>query len=230
MDLWGVRRSSSPGDRPLGVHDLVEMIRLVAAAVLPGRSAHTVPSPHPYTLAGRELYVDGVEIGECGLAHPDVLPAGCTGLAMGLGLDRLTMLAKGVEDIRLLRATDPRIAGQMLDLAPYRPVSAMPAATRDLSLAVAGELDSELLGDRVRQVLGSDADLVEEVSVRSETPYEALPDSARTRMGLRAGQKNVLLRIVLRDLTRTLTADEANALRDRVYTGLHEGSVYELTG
>jgi phenylalanyl-tRNA synthetase alpha chain len=66
-----------------------------------------------------------VEIGECGLAHPDVLasagrnPREWTGLAMGLGLDRLLMLRKGMPDIRLLRSTDPRIAGQMQDLAPH---------------------------------------------------------------------------------------------------------------
>ena len=222
LDLWRIRRSGPP----LTEADLVHMIGLVVAAVLPGRTWHTVPNVHPYTLAGREIYVGDVEIGECGLAHPEVT-GGPSGLAMGLGLDRLVMLAKGVDDIRLLRSTDPRVAAQMRDLTPYRPVSAMPAAHRDLSLAVAGDLDAELLGDRVRDLLGPDAAAVEEVSVRSETGYAELPDSARARMGLRPGQKNVLLRVVLRDLTRTLTSAEANALRDRIYAGLHEGEVYE---
>jgi phenylalanyl-tRNA synthetase alpha chain len=62
---------------------------------------------------------------------------------------------------------------------------------------------------------------------RAETRYENLPDSARSRMGVRPGQKNVLLRVVVRDLTRTLTAADANAIRDRIYAGLHEGSAYE---
>jgi len=35
----------------------------------------------------------------------------------------------------------------------------------------------------------------------------------------------VLLRLVIRDLDRTLTSDEANELRDSVYAVLHEGSV-----
>ncbi len=258
LDLWRIRRSGPP----LTEADLMHMIGLVVAAVLPGREWHTVPNVHPYTLAGREIYVGDVEIGECGLAHPEVIggtgepthpgpagggigpahpgpagggsgmarpgPAGGTsGLAMGLGLDRLVMLAKGVDDIRLLRSTDPRVAAQMRDLTPYRPVSAMPPAHRDLSLAVAGDLDAELLGDRVRDLLGPDAAAVEEIVVRAETGYAELPDSARARMGLRPGQKNVLLRVVLRDLTRTLTSAEANALRDRIYAGLHEGEVYE---
>ena len=137
------------------------------------------------------------------------------------------MLVKGVPDIRLLRAADPRIAAQMRDLTPYRPVSAMPAVHRDLSLAVAADLDAELLGDRVRALLGPDADVVEEVAVRAETAYGDLPGSARARTGLQPGQKNVLLRVVLRDLTRTLTAAEANAVRDRIYAALHEGRTHE---
>ncbi|HKE52870.1 MAG TPA: hypothetical protein VKE25_15300 [Actinomycetes bacterium] len=231
-DLWRIRDAGPALAEP----DLVEMIGTVVAAALPGRPWYTVPNPHPYTLAGREIYVrapDGdVEIGECGLAHPEVLggsglPASASGLAMGLGLDRLTMLAKGIDDIRLLRSKDPRVAAQLTDLEPYRPVSAMPSARRDLSLAVAADLDPELLGDRVRELLGTDAAVVEEISVRSETGYQDLPESSRIRMGLRPGQKNVLLRVVLRDLDRTLTAAEANALRDRIYAGLHEGSVHE---
>jgi phenylalanyl-tRNA synthetase alpha chain len=237
MDVWRIRRT---GPALTGA-DLVELIGLVVTAALPGARWRTVPSPHPYTLAGREIYVDAatpgaqhgpVEVGECGLAHPALLAdsglsRAATGLAMGLGLDRLAMLAKGIDDVRLLRASDPRVAGQMGDLSPYRPVSAMPATRRDLSLAVADELDAELLGDRVRELLGPDAASLEEVTVLSQTGYAALPKAARQRMGVRPGQKNVLLRLVIRDLTRTLTAAEANHLRDRVYAGLHEGAVAE---
>ncbi len=173
-----------------------------------------------------------VEIGECGLALPELLrecglPAGASGLAMGLGLDRLVMLRKGVEDIRLLRATDPRIAGQMLDLAPYRPVSDQPPIRRDLSIAVAATATPEELGDRVRTVLGERAHDVEAVEVLSETPGEALPGAAAARLGIRRGQKNVLVRVVLRSTERTLTDGEANQLRDEVYAALHEGEAHQ---
>jgi phenylalanyl-tRNA synthetase alpha chain len=229
LDLWRVRRRG----RPLDEDDLREMVRLVVSAVLPGRRWHTPASDHPYTTHGREIYVasgaEDVEIGECGLAHPALLaraglPRTATGLAMGLGLDRLTMLAKDMDDIRLLRSTDPRVAAQMTDLAPYRPVSMMLPARRDLSVAVAGDLDVELLGDQVRSALGSDAAAVEEVTVLSETAYEDLPQAARVRLGLRPGQKNLLLRVILRDLDRTLTSADANRLRDRIYAGTHEGA------
>jgi len=169
-----------------------------------------------------------VEIGECGRAAPAVLRgAGLqepwSGLAMGLGLDRLLMLRKGVADIRLLRATDPRVASQMRDLGLYRPVSNRPAIVRDLSLAVAADLDAELLGDRVRDALGPAADAVEAVEVVSETPAAALPAVAAGRLGIAADQKNVLVRVVLRHAERTLTRAEANELRNHVYDALHEG-------
>jgi phenylalanyl-tRNA synthetase alpha chain len=234
LDLWRIRRR---GD-PLTGDDLAQMVRLVVGTILPRRRWHTPRSEHPYTIAGREIYVHAdatpVEIGECGLAHPQILteagmPATATGLAMGLGLDRLAMLAKNVPDIRLLRSTDPRIAVQMTDLSPYRPVSSMPAARRDISVAVAQDLDAELIGDRVRAVLGPDAAAVEEVIVLSETQYEDLPEPARARLGMRPGQKNLLLRVVLRPLDRTLSAADANRLRDRIYGGLHAGAVHQWT-
>ena len=115
----------------------------------------------------------------------------------------------------------------MLDLAPYPPVSAMPPVRRDLSLAMDDVPDPELLGDRVRDLLGDAALSVESVEVVAATPVAKLPAVARERLGARAGQCNVLVRVVLRDLDRTLTADEANLLRDRVYAGLHRGTVWQ---
>jgi phenylalanyl-tRNA synthetase alpha chain len=229
LDLWRVAR------RPLGPADLQEMVRLLVDALTPGRPYRSEPRVHPYTLDGGQVDVcwDGewVEVWECGLAHPAVLEAaglaGWGGLALGMGLDRLLMLRKGIPDIRLLRSADPRIAGQMADLAPYRPVSAMPPVRRDLSVAVTADDTVEDLGDRVRDALGPDADAVEEVAVLAETPHDRLPAQAVARLGLRPDQKNVLVRVVLRHLERTLTDEEANRMRDRVYAALHRGSVHQ---
>ena len=148
---------------------------------------------------------------------------GWTGLAMGLGLDRLLMLRKGIPDIRLLRSTDPRIATQLLDLRPYQAVSALPPVRRDVSVAVDAhaEISPETLGDQVREALGADADAVESVSLLAVTDYANVPEVARERLEMQPGQRNVLVRIVLRPWDRTLTDAEANALRDRIYAALH---------
>ena len=39
--------------------------------------------------------------------------------------------------------------------------------------------------------------------------------------------ENLLVRVVLRHPTRSLAKAEANALRDRIYAALHEGSEWE---
>jgi phenylalanyl-tRNA synthetase alpha chain len=227
LDLWRIRRGEG-----LGSSDLLDMIGTVLGALLPGRAVKTISTVHPYTAGGLEIHVevDGewVEVGECGVAHPRILadaglPPEHSGLALGLGLDRVLMLRKGLDDLRLLRATDPRVASQLLDLSPWRPVSDQPPVRRDLSLAVHERLKAEELGDRVREAMGDRAADVEAVEVLSETTHAALPEAARDRLGLSPGQKNVLVRLTLRALTRTLTDPEANRLRDEVYAALHEG-------
>jgi phenylalanyl-tRNA synthetase alpha chain len=222
LDLWRVSRT-----RELDVGDLKEMIDVLVRTLLPGAEYRVEAREHPYTTHGLQIDVENgdewVEIGECGLAGEHVLRSAHvdgTGLAMGLGLDRILMLRKGIADIRLLRDPDPRIAGQMLDLGLYRPVSSHPPVTRDVSIAVANDDTVENMGDRVRNALGADADAVETVEVLSETPGAELPPIARERLGLVDGQKNVLVRVVLRHPSRTLTREEANAIRDCVYDAL----------
>jgi phenylalanyl-tRNA synthetase alpha chain len=231
LDLWRIRRGP-----PLGDRDLMAMIAAVVGAVLPDRAWRTQAASHPYTSGGLQIDLAAadpdrwIEIGECGVAATAVLERagleGYAGLAMGLGLDRLVMLLKGIDDIRLLRSAAPRVRAQMEDLAPYRRVSTMPPIRRDLSIATARSLDVELLGDRVREALGTDADLVEEVALLSDTPYALLPSAAAARLGMSDSQRNLLVRVVLRAVDRTLTHDEASALRDRIYAALHEGSVH----
>ena len=223
LDLWR-----------LGHGDLLELVGLALRAALPGVPWRTRPASHPYTTGGLEIEAldpagTWVEVGECGIAADHVLagaragaglPAGVGGLALGLGLDRLLMLRKGIDDIRLLRSTDPRVASQMADLTPYRPVSSQPAARRDLSVALPAEVTAEDLGDRVRDLLGDDARLVEEVTILSVTPPSSLPAASRERLGLRDDEANVLLHVVLRDLHAALPKERANALRDRLWAGL----------
>jgi phenylalanyl-tRNA synthetase alpha chain len=231
VDLWRIRRGASLTD-----HDLREMARPVVSATLPGYEWRAIRAEHPYTTDGLQIDVKfggrWLEIGECGLALPALLeengldPAHVSGLAMGLGLDRALMLRKGMEDIRLLRSTDPRVAGHLLDLSPCRPVSPQPAIGRDLSVAVDGEETAEELDDRVRGALGERSARVVSVEVLSETLYGDLPPAAVARLGISPGQKNALVRVVLRDLEGALTHEEANELRDEIYAAIHRGTVW----
>jgi phenylalanyl-tRNA synthetase alpha chain len=113
----------------------------------------------------------------------------------------------------------------MLDLAPYREVSTMPPILRDISVATGShDIDDEAIGDQIRDTLGDQADLVETVTVIQRTSYDGVPPTARRRLGIEAGQHNLLIRVVLRAMDRTLTNPEANQLRDLVHAALHQGA------
>jgi phenylalanyl-tRNA synthetase alpha chain len=232
LDLWRVHRS-----KRMGVDELRRMIQVVVETALPAMQWRTEPRVHPYTLNGLQIDVnhkgEWIEIGECGIAHPEIIAEnipnvqGLSGLALGLGMDRLLMIRKDVKDIRLLRSHDPRVAAQMEDLSPYREVSSMPAVIRDISVVLDEHTSLEDIGDRVREAMLEDAGVVEDVAILSQTPYEALPPAAVKRLGISPKQKNVLLRVVLRALERTLTNGECNAYRDAIYASLHEGAVWQ---
>jgi phenylalanyl-tRNA synthetase alpha chain len=226
-DFWIVRRTR------LRRTDLLEMIAVVVETMLPGRAHRCNETIHPYTMNGLEVEVQvgerWVEVLECGEIHPWLLNESnlpsqqWSGLAMGVGLDRLVMLIKRIDDIRLLRSSDPRIARQMLTLDSYEPVSKQPATHRDISICVA-DPDLELLGDRIRDVLGERGDWVENVELIQASDYASVPEMARKRLGMSAGQQNLLIRVTLRSLDGSTSKEDANRVYDLVYSELHEGT------
>jgi phenylalanyl-tRNA synthetase alpha chain len=233
VDLWRI------AERPdLQVDDLDGMVATIVEAVLPGATWRATPAQHPYTTAGRQIdvLVDGnwLELAECGLVAPHLFKRSgldaqqWSGVALGMGLDRALMLRKGIDDIRILRSEDPRIASQMLTLHPWIPVSVMPPIRRDLSIIINAQEDEETLGDTVRDALGSQVDDLESVELLAITTYDDLPAGARDRLAMTTDQVNALLRITLRPLTATFTDREANQIRDIVYQAVHQGPVMEL--
>ena len=233
VDLWRIRDRADTTD-----DDMLEMIGLLVEAVVPGARWRTTTVEHPYTVGGRQIDVllhdEWLELAECGRIAPGVLrgagldPGAWSGLALGMGLDRALMLRKSIPDIRYLRAKDPRIADQMQDLEPWRHVSPLPATRRDLSVLVEEGEDEETLGDRIRTALGEDLEVLESAVVVTRTVHEDLPVAARERLGSQPGQCNLLVRVVLRPIDRTLTAAQANRIRNRIYRAVHQGPVLEL--
>ena len=228
LDAWRVSCTAR-----LGRPDLLSMVGAVMQAVLPASRWRANETCHPYTSRGLEVeaLVDGrwLEILECGEAAPELLsgsgldPARWSGLAMGIGLDRMAMVLKGLDDIRLLRSADPRIARQMLDLAPYKAVSSHQSSTRDLSVAHRAGLDDEMLGDMLRQGLGEDAGLIEEAHITGRWPADRVPAPARLRLGLQADQENLLIRLVVRSPGGPLPKPVTAGIYRAAYALMHQG-------
>ncbi|MFH7027895.1 MAG: hypothetical protein ACHBN1_21485 [Heteroscytonema crispum UTEX LB 1556] len=222
MDVWWISENQN-----LGRENLVKFIEIILHAVLPGICYRLNEASHPYTRNGLEIevLVDGkwLEVGECGEAHPGLLKPGYGGLASGWGLDRLAMLVKGIDDIRLLRNTHPQIANQMTNLEVYRSVSNQPSISRDMSIVTGKDTELEDICEKIIGVLGDDAELLESVDILSETHYHQLPQQAIQRLGIQPHQKNLLIRMILRSLHGSITNQKANILRDSVYQKIHQG-------
>lgn len=232
IDIWTLQDNETQGvaDR----ERLLKLARVVFEAACPGAEMAIYEAEHPYTVDGIEVYakVNGreIEVLEAGLAHPKVLrnsginPDTHSGLALGMGVERLVMARKDLPDIRLIRSTDPRVISQMTNLDPFVSVSDQPALNRDMSFCIQKDDTEEDICERIRFAFGDQADLLEEVSILSRTMYEALPEVARERLGATPDQDNILARVTLRHPDKTLTKKEASGFYSTAYQQLHRGT------
>jgi len=92
-----------------------------------------------------------------------------------------------------------------------------------MSVAVSTDTTEEDVCETIRDVLGAKANVVEEVKITSSTAYDELPPQAIERLGIKPGQKNLLISVILRLHERSLRHEEANDIRNRLYRALHEG-------
>ena len=229
LDAWRAVRGPT-----MHRSDLLKMIAAVVEAILPGVEWRANETQHPYTEGGLEVevMVGGcwLELLECGLICPNLLTRmgldarEWSGLAMGIGLDRAVMVTKGLDDIRLLRSQEPRIAAQMRDLAPWRPVSLYPASSRDLSLVHEPGLDDETLGDLLREALGAKVDLIEEATIVGRWRADELPATACVRLGIVEGQENLLIRVLVRSADGPVSKQVCSQIYELAYQALHQGT------
>lgn len=228
LDIWYLQKKLCVRE------DLLDLVSLIIGII----EKHTQQkikwryneTTHHYTDNGIEVEIyyqnRWLEILECGLIGRKLLSnyhlEGYSGLALGLGLERLVMLIKDIDDIRILLSQDEKILMQLKDLKKYKKVSNQPATKRDLSLAVRQELTIEALTENILSKV-EDTD-IEEIILLSETSYQDLPLVARERLGIKKGQKNMLIRIILRNLTQTISSEKANNLYTTIYEMNHQGS------
>ncbi|MEI6581922.1 MAG: hypothetical protein WCN86_03555 [bacterium] len=232
LEMWRIVKNSAR--KTIVKDDLASVVKGVAKTAAPGWKLRIVDSPHPYTNEGIEVNaVQGdhdIEILECGLIKEKILtnagldPSEYSGWALGMGLDRLVMTLKGISDVRYLRSSNPKIAEQMGNLEPYRAVSNQPAIVRDISYSVPSGYVEEDISSDIRDALGNKLDSLESVEILSETSYEVLPDKVRSRLGINPNQKNVLVRITLRHLEKSLTHSEANIIYKQIYSKINKGT------
>ncbi len=112
----------------------------------------------------------------------------------------------------------------MKNLDVYSEVSNQPAIKRDMSYSVPAKYVEEDVSQDIMSALAGDVAALEEVEVLNETKYTDLPVQARSNLGILPDQKNVLVRVTLRHLEKTLTKKEANTIYDSIYPQINYGS------
>ena len=228
MDIWSVYPKQSAWDTPDALHRWIDAV--MGALNAPYECS---PTSHSYTQGGQEINASWegrmLEVGECGQIDPHLLQrlgwdaAQWTGIAMGVGLDRMVMARKQLPDIRLLRDPLAACARQMSNLNPWQSISRQPSAQRDLSLIRLHQDDEEHLTEHALEAAGMHQHWVEEVSIVEQWPVHQLPAVAQDRLGAPKNSYNVLMRVVLRDVGQSIERKQANEVLRRIYRALHQG-------
>ena len=230
IDVWTLQDNKKYGN--VTREDLLKLAQTVFEAACPDAEMVVYEAKHPYTIDGIEVYakVDGqeIEVLEAGLIHPNILKNSgidseqYSGLALGMGIERLIMARKNLPDIRLIRSTNPRVIKQMTNMEKFEKVSNQPAMTQDMSYCVSKNDSEEDICDAIKSAFGDKANLLEEVKILERTPYDKLQPIAKERLGAKEGQDNVLVRIILRHPDVTLTKKESAELYSMAYPKLHQ--------
>jgi len=228
MDVWRIKHGLPLFDRP----DLLDLVKTILTSVIPAYQYRANEVTHPYTIRGLEVEAlvgeNWLEVLECGQAHPVVLEnAGLdsreySGLALGMGLDRLVMIIKGINDIRVLRSSDPRIKQQLTNLDKFVAVSDQPPTTRVLSYSTSKDRTEEDVCEQIRDGLGANVVFLERIEY-NEIPYDSLPERARQNLGIRPDQKNIVVTLTFRSLTESLPKPRVNDWVQQLYPKLNEG-------
>lgn len=228
MDVWRIKH----GNPRFGRSDLIYLIEIILNSVVPGYKYRANEVKHPYTINGLEVEVlvngSWLEILECGEAHPIVLknagldPQEYSGLALGMGLDRLVMIIKEIDDIRVLRSSDPRIKRQMVNLDKFVKVSNQPATKRVLSYSTSVDKTEEDVCEEIRDELGPNSVYIEEIEY-FEIPYGQLSAKAIKNLGIRPDQKNIVATLIFRSPEGSLHRTMVNEWMQHLYPRLNKG-------
>lgn len=212
LDGWYL----APKDKEIiGTKELEHVLSSIAGAVFGDIGKRVNPDTFPYTDPSLEMEIDKngkwVEILGSGVVKGSVLEkfgidsSKWNGWAFGFGLERLAIVSMELPDIRLLWSDDPRVTSQLKLGNKFKEVSKFPPVIRDISFVVSEEgfvLNDYF--DRIRDIGGEQVEQVE------------LLDKYENAAKFGEGKVSYTFRITYRDLNKTLTNEEANALHARV--------------
>ena len=169
---------------------------------------HNFPYTDPSFEMEAEIGGKWIEMLGSGMARKSVLSnfglTGYHGWAFGFGLERLAMASMSLPDIRLLWSEDERVKKQLKLGETFKEVSKFPPVVRDISFVVGADFVLNNYFDAIRDIGG---ETIEEVQ---------LLDKYENKEKFGEGKVSYTFRITYRDLNKTLTNDEVNAMHAKV--------------
>lgn len=216
IDIWKLSNSNNVNQKYIK-----DTIDLLLKTLLGNNCKYRLnQATHPYTNQGLEIEVwDGqewLEVGECGLIPKTLLDTYKSGYAMGLGLDRLVMLKKKIDDIRILYSKHPEIHSQMLNLSKYQTVSNQPILKQKVSLIVPTSSTIESITSTIVDSLEEDENIIKDIKLDSIWEYYDIPIKARKKLNLSINHKNIILEIQYQSLHYTLTHNGCQKVTNKI--------------
>lgn len=212
LDGWYL----APKDKEaIGAEELKKVLTSIAKAVF-GELVVTRfnPDTFPYTDPSLEMEIDKngkwVEVLGSGVVKGSVLEkfgidsSRWNGWAFGFGLERLAIISMDLPDIRLLWSEDKRVKKQLKLETKFKEVSKFPPVVRDISFIVGKDFVLNNYFDAIRDIGGDQVEQVE------------LIDKYENAEKFGEGKTSYTWRITYRDLEKTLTNEEVNALHAKV--------------
>ncbi|KAI5307837.1 hypothetical protein KEM55_007283, partial [Ascosphaera atra] len=188
----------------------------------------------PFTSPSWELEVfyqgDWLEVLGCGIVKQEILnKAGVPdriGWAFGIGVERIAMLLFNIPDIRLFWSQDSRFLNQFRkdEITRFVPFSKYPVCYKDVAFWLPST-STNAAGGAVTSFHENDImEIVREIGGTQIEDVQLIDDFTHPK----TGRKSRCYRINYRDLERTLTNEEVNAMHETVRAQLVDRCGVEL--
>ncbi len=212
LDGWYL----APKDKEkIGTEELQKVLMSIAKAVFGENvEGRFNPDTFPYTDPSLEMEIKKddkwIEVLGSGVVKGSVLEkfgidsTKWNGWAFGFGLERLAIVSMELPDIRLLWSPDERVKKQLVLGNKYKDVSKFPAVIRDISFVVGKDFILNNYFDAIRDIGGEE---VEEVH---------LLDKYENAEKFGVDKTSYTFRITYRDMNKTLTNEEVNAMHAKI--------------
>lgn len=202
------------GNPLLTIQDLHSEVDNFVKSVQTNLDYRSMNAVHPFTKFGLSVEVDTGEnnwlkILECGLASDDLLkscglnPETDSAILMGAGLERLVMVAKRIDDMRVLYCSNEGVSSQMQNLEQFLPPFTSKLFSQSVDIIVPKNWSLVDVSDNLRQSMGERVMDIESLRVVNEFP-------------LKDNQKNMTLQVTISSVDKELTDKDATDIATNI--------------